>query len=237
MYWNTGGGPTFSSAGRIAFTTDWRHVCVSSDGSNIDVYLDGVYQESDGSGNGLQVGTDFVIHPNSSGDWQIEDFRVYDYDVQQPDAALLAAGGDPATPPIHHWKFNEGSGTTVADSAGSADLTLGSAMTFATGGPSENPAPNTTGSPVERTFIEMKDGENDGENAAMVIGDDSGTTRIDIHGTTISICAGGGNTVVGKFDQNATAGETRFLLYDVDTGTLRRVAVWNDGTRDLLYLE
>ena len=235
MYWNTGGGPTFTGAGRIQPTTDWRHVVVASDGSNIDVYLDGVYQESDTSGNGLQVGTDFHINKATSGDWDIEDFRVYDSDIQASEAADLAAGNEVSgKTPIFHLKFNEGSGTTVADEIGSADFTLGNAMSFATGGPAENPAPNVSGSPTERKFLQMKDGENDGENGVMIVGDT--TCRADIHGVEVVICAGALGVVAGKFDADNTAAQTRFLVYDNDTGTLRRVGVWNDGTRDLLYL-
>ncbi len=35
----------------------------------------------------------------------------------------------------------------------------------------------------------------------------------------------GNGAIVGQFDENTTAGETRFLLYDVDNGTLERVTV------------
>lgn len=34
-----------------------------------------------------------------------------------------------------------------------------------------------------------------------------------------------GSDTVGKFDANATVGNTRFLLWDVDSGTLKRVSV------------
>lgn len=44
-----------------------------------------------------------------------------------------------------------------------------------------------------------------------------------------------GNVEAAQVDTNATANQTKMLIKDT-AGTLRRVAIYNDGTRDLLYL-
>lgn len=44
-----------------------------------------------------------------------------------------------------------------------------------------------------------------------------------------------GNAEAAQVDTNATANQTKMLIKDT-AGTLRRVAIYNDGTRDLLYL-
>jgi hypothetical protein len=57
------------------------------------------------------------------------------------------------------------------------------------------------------------------------LGEDTGTTYIDAGADHIIQFRNASNAVVAYFDNNGTAGNTRFVIYDVDNGTLERVSV------------
>ena len=109
-YWNSPGGPTFSSE-RIPITTSWQHMVLSSNGTSVKIYANGSYVSTGSNAQAPDTST-FKISDLSSGGWNLEDFRVYDYDLSATEVTDLYNGNDLSTDPFSHWKFNEGSGST-----------------------------------------------------------------------------------------------------------------------------
>lgn len=63
----------------------------------------------------------------------------------------------------------------------------------------------------------------DGATSLILAYDSNVTTYLEIGATTANINVA--SSLVGQFDNSLTAGDTRFLLWDVDSGALQRVTV------------
>lgn len=100
----------------------WKHVALTSRGREYRLYVDGVEAGSAlgeavtpaqiGSGSGQWLGRSRFPDPLLNG--SLDDFRIYDRVLSQPEIAKLAS----AQSGYAHYGFEEASGTTVADSSG-----------------------------------------------------------------------------------------------------------------------
>lgn len=100
----------------------WKHVAVTSRGREYRLYVDGVEAGSAlgepvtpaqiGSGSGQWLGRSRFPDPLLNAN--LDDFRVYDRVLTQPEIAKLAA----VQSGYAHYRFEEASGTTVLDSSG-----------------------------------------------------------------------------------------------------------------------
>ncbi len=119
--------------------TQWQHIALVKNGSVAEIWVNGVLQTS-GSGMSLIVNdfTQLVIGAQSNGgnpsSGLIDDFAIYRTALTSNEITDLAAGNDPVsgvdpTAPVGAWAFNEGSGSTTADSSGNAyDGTISGAI-------------------------------------------------------------------------------------------------------------
>lgn len=78
--------------------------------------------------------------------------------------------------------------------------------------------------------INIADGDFIQIGTTAVFGGSAGTAYIDMGGSGTIDLRNGSDTVVGQFDDSATAGDTKFLVYDVDGATLSRVSVGADDS-------
>lgn len=104
-------------------------VALTWSGTQYNVYIDGI-QQAEGSFSGLSTVNSFAdIGNNGNPDWRheplngsVDEARLYSYALTAQEIAELAEvpGPDPEDDItlIGHWKFNEQSGTTAADSSG-----------------------------------------------------------------------------------------------------------------------
>lgn len=67
----------------------------------------------------------------------MDDVRVYDHALDQSEVDDLYAGLDVQDGLLHHWAFEEGTGTTTVDSVGNADGTLTNGTGWSTDVPTE----------------------------------------------------------------------------------------------------
>jgi hypothetical protein len=146
-----GGGGAWAWIKGSTDVTDglWHHVAFVADGtSRIKIYLDGIEetttysedhvngQESDfisdiGSistlNQAIRIGAVVRTSIANRFDGQIDDIRIYNRALTVPDVAALYAAAVPqdiTTGLVGHWKLDEGSGSTTADSAGTNNGTL-----------------------------------------------------------------------------------------------------------------
>ncbi|HYD35103.1 MAG TPA: DUF2341 domain-containing protein [Vitreimonas sp.] len=126
------GGTGFNSSGLSLNDGQWHHVSMTFDGSNstTNLYLDGTLVDT---GNNTVSGhnTSLSIGSGTGGVSQtfigkIDDVKLYNYvrtreqvllDIKANRPAALGAQ-DSVPPPLAHWKFDEGNGTSNADSSG-----------------------------------------------------------------------------------------------------------------------
>jgi hypothetical protein len=121
----------------------WYHIAGVFDGTNLKIYVNGVYENVTVNGASFGVASSsypLLIGKTYGPQWEggsgevfkgtIDEVRIYDYPVE---VAKIAKNLDAFNPspdstlgaPIAHWKFDEGGGTTVYDRTGnSRDLTL-----------------------------------------------------------------------------------------------------------------
>ncbi len=129
--------------------TDWHHVVATYNGKKIKLYIDGVLLvKKSASGNLKSTNSSTYIGSEGSinyFDGTIDEVAVFDKALSQQEIADIYANtpnpdnGDDAL--VSWWKFNENSGSTVADSKGNNNGTVlgpqwtsngaeGSALTF-----------------------------------------------------------------------------------------------------------
>jgi hypothetical protein len=104
----------------------WTFIAVSVDPCGATLY-------TQPDGQALQIGTrntdahdvqknfndHFVIGSDDKGGYfvgKIDDVRIYGYNLDDANVALLAGGGEPDPPPVYWYKFDETAGLVAADS-------------------------------------------------------------------------------------------------------------------------
>jgi hypothetical protein len=99
--------------------TDWQHIIVTFDGSNIILYSDGLEIQSaiqtvipSGILKPLYVGSNYGTGEFFNG--SIDNVRIYNRALSAEEVRYHYNKGGP----VAEWKFDEGSGTTVYDSSG-----------------------------------------------------------------------------------------------------------------------
>ncbi|MEM7392453.1 MAG: LamG-like jellyroll fold domain-containing protein, partial [Verrucomicrobiota bacterium] len=110
--------------------TDWHHFAIAYSGGTTRLYVDGVQVGTAGFGHGaallndLYVGADPTFGERAEGDF--DDVRVWN--TQRSMAQIQANMNMPLTGNeaglVHYYTLDEGTGTTAADSADGADMTM-----------------------------------------------------------------------------------------------------------------
>ena len=134
--------------------TNWHHIVFTYDGgvatSSGQIYIDGVAETMDSSGGGSitliqsSATTPFLISgltttPSAPANGKLDEVAVFNVELSASDVSTIYNGGTPnnlndlSTPPLSWWRFEEGSGTTAADSGtGGNNGTLVNGPTFST---------------------------------------------------------------------------------------------------------
>ncbi|MFC5906361.1 LamG-like jellyroll fold domain-containing protein [Streptacidiphilus monticola] len=132
---STSGTSAIANAGFAPATGTWYHLVGVYDTANstVTLYVNGVKQESTAYSGGWQATGHTAIGRGLFGGSKVDFVNGSVDDVQFYQAALT---GDQvgALNTSAHWGFDEGSGTTAADSAGAHTATLGSGTGWATPG-------------------------------------------------------------------------------------------------------
>ena len=115
------------------------------------------------------------------------------------------------------------SGETFTGTSGNFTIQIGVVNTDGSGGTLELLGADGEGATGNGSVINITAGSANGAGDGGSVNLTPGNVVSGTHGV-VNINDGNGVTV-GRFDENTTAGETRFLLYDVDNGTLERVTV------------
>lgn len=134
-------------------TTDWHHVVFTFDGSSTvgggKIYIDGVaatFDVADGSlSASIQNPAAFLIMAMSTApllpaDVIMDEVAVFDSELSASDVTSIYNGGGSGKPgdltslnPVSWWRFEEGSGTSAADSGSASNTgTLENSATFNT---------------------------------------------------------------------------------------------------------
>ncbi|MHC4457061.1 MAG: LamG-like jellyroll fold domain-containing protein [Planctomycetota bacterium] len=128
LKWGIWSDYLFSNYDFTTHTNEWHHTVITFEktGTNqgeAKIYIDGVLdnsgslsQDIDPTGSNLYIG----YKSDLSGayfDGLIDDVRIYERALSDEEVWQLYWEG--ASEPVAHWKFDEGSGTTANDSAGS----------------------------------------------------------------------------------------------------------------------
>ena len=244
------GGGTLVTSSTVPSNNVWHHLAYTWDGATNALYLDGVLDTTSTTAHS-QTATPVTTHigvgyggVNYFGG-QMDDARVYSRALSAVDvAALYAQGNAGATSAlVGRWQFNEGAGTTVADSSGNGtNLTTsgsptwttgveGGAMTFASGKEAADTSPSSaayvTGSSTVMGWVKMT---NIGVTGVIFNGWEQAELshtqymRIDVAGSLETLACGGG--IYHQSDQLLTAGS----WYHV-------ASVWDDATSTInLYI-
>jgi hypothetical protein len=136
------GGSSYTTEGTTSLSTGvWYHFAVVSLGDSYKVYINGTEETLTGDNDGKWFGDisnrdNFVLgafqRTSVSGGYngRIEDVRLYDYPLSEQEIATIYNAGNGTLSnslvkvyptikdPVHHWKFQEQSGTDVNDSMG-----------------------------------------------------------------------------------------------------------------------
>ena len=189
----TGGTPSLNA---------WHHVVITYNGNgpttagNYTAYLDGSSQSiTTNSGHGARDNTTNIGGGLGSGsptlewDGKIDDVRIYSSVLSSGDVATMYASGagsqEEVGIPVSWWKFDEGTGTTAADSGtAGATGTLQQNTTWVTG-----KAQNGAGGVNELELIGSVTSAVSGEQGLLRLGDDDGGTRM--QGKTLYFYTGG----------------------------------------------
>ncbi len=165
----------------------------------------------------------------------VAQIEVINQNAAQPALRIQAAAGQ--TENILEFK-NSGGVTQIAmNSDGEAEF--GQSVIFSGGGAENrglkrnNPAFNLPvwggTSKSDGAQIDLSGSDRGGQNLGGYIDLISGGASIAPAAsnlrTSIHTQSSGGTTEIARFDDNATAGNTRFMIYDVDNGMLQRVSV------------
>jgi hypothetical protein len=101
-------------------TGQWYHVAATWDGSQVKIYVNGTPETTQARTGTIGTDTRTVYLGGRSGadlfDGKIDDVRIYNRALS--DAEITAMQLSSSSGPMAHWAFEEGSGTTVADSSG-----------------------------------------------------------------------------------------------------------------------
>lgn len=115
-------------------TGTWYHFTATWDGSSdMTIYLDGSPKDSESGVASMEDEKDVVgIGADGGGarplDGELDDVRFYDRELSSAEASDLASGADVTNGLVSEWEFDEGSGSTATDSAGSNDGTVNGAV-------------------------------------------------------------------------------------------------------------
>ena len=146
-YYDNSDGEIDINSDTFMSTDTWHHVAFVNNGGQGTFFVDG---HADGTFTGA-VGTDLSTIGGDSGSedfpGQIDDVRVYDTALSDADVATLADGEDPCPSPVSRWKFDEGAGTTPADSLGGRDGSFVNTPAYAT-----DVAPTVFNNPYDLQF-------------------------------------------------------------------------------------
>lgn len=104
----------------------WYHVAGTYDGDKLRIYVDGVLKNTSpsypGNVSGLQLDNRFIGRWSSPGfHWSglVDQVRVYNRALSGSEVGMLAVGGEPSVSGlVGYWRFEEGTGTSTADSSG-----------------------------------------------------------------------------------------------------------------------
>jgi len=139
-YYKQGGGlGSFTSASVISYNA-WHHLFIARDSADdIKVYLDGDGTAIASSSSTATMRFDYIgVYYNGVYDpfkGQVDEFAIWDSD-QTSNLSAIYNSGVPASldSPLHWWRMEEGTGTTVADSGSAANnpLNLENGAGFAT---------------------------------------------------------------------------------------------------------
>lgn len=118
-------------------TNTWVHVTANGDSSTCDFYVNGRYFETIAQGYGsnnthdLYVGCSYPGSEHFQG--MVDDVRIFTSGklTAAQCADLYYRNVNPSTP-AHWWKFDEGSGTSVADSTGAITGTQNNSAAWST---------------------------------------------------------------------------------------------------------
>jgi Concanavalin A-like lectin/glucanases superfamily len=171
----------------------WHNVVLTSNGSTMTWYVDGSSVAS-GSTTSTFATSAVTLASDSYNqylDSKIDDLAVWSTCLSSGDVTTISSGGAiPTSGLVAHWPFNDGSGSTAADTSGNGHtITLSGGPTWSTDIPSQNPSPPSS-SLVEAQILQSQDGVFDGESGVHTIGDPGGRTVIQA-GTTASVVVGG----------------------------------------------
>lgn len=128
----------------------WTH-CVlirdAGDGS-AQLWVNGALVAHDDTGGGSGAAAELLVGTESIQSFRLMDLRLYSAALSGADIALLYNSGAPSNDAtlqnaalLNRWKFDEGTGTTAADSKGDKPGTLRGAATWATDAPPRRSAP------------------------------------------------------------------------------------------------
>ena len=105
-------------------TTSWHHLLMTWDGSVMQIYLDGVKSASTASKTGSITNTAFPFGIGKLGSFgglafngTLDDVRIYNRALDDTEVDMLF---DWVPDPIAHWKLDEGSVNSIADSSGNS---------------------------------------------------------------------------------------------------------------------
>lgn len=120
----------------------WYHAVASYDGSNVSVAVNGVVQSQVAAlSTGATVTTRVGIFASGAFPFNgiIDDVRVYNRDLSAAEFLAMFVNATPAPTNglVGHWKFDEGSGTTAADSSGNGNNGTLSGPTWTTDVPAQ----------------------------------------------------------------------------------------------------
>lgn len=111
-----------TSTSYIPTVHHWHHIALTYDGSNIKLYVNGVIDSNVTSSPTItQSSTPFTIASGSNGyHGRVDDVRISNEALTSTEIASLFTAGISGSQ-IAYWKFDDGSGTDVADSSGNSN--------------------------------------------------------------------------------------------------------------------
>ena len=128
-----GGQSQVDTAGSTFTNEGWHHVVVTWDGTNTKIYTDGVLRKTSTTGDDItatagEIGIYSVNH--SQGQWigEIDEVSLWSEALDLTAIQAIYNSGVPIDVTenysdnlVSYWRFEEGTGTTVADSSGNGN--------------------------------------------------------------------------------------------------------------------
>jgi hypothetical protein len=131
---------SFWSNSSVITANTWQQIAVTADGSNYRLYVDGEtvsgsfaagsYDSPPAVTTNMRIGA-WNHAPDRRFNGAIDDVRIYDRALSDTEVQQLYQEGSAGL--VAHWKFDETSGTTAYDSAGSNNGTLVNGPVWTTG--------------------------------------------------------------------------------------------------------